>query len=169
MLILPAIFFLWKAHRKLLAVVGLVSVLQVVAIAGYYMPDGGAALGPRLLAPMIPFIGLAAAAGFKIVPRIGSILGIVSVVMMGVATFINSMPPQGMSNLLHGYYLPRLTQFRFQWTWLGQFGLGGVWPLLPLAGVMLYLMWELSSLFWKRRREWVLEDDPVKQRRRPIN
>ena len=100
---------LWKEFRNLFLVAYYVIILQVLCISGYYMPSGGAALGPRHLAPMLPFVATFAALGLKRWPTIGFTLAYTSVLLMGLGTVVNAMPPENMPDLLWNFYVRRLT------------------------------------------------------------
>ena len=93
---------------RLLWVSGIVIVVHVVCISGYYMPNGGRALGPRLLAAMLPFLAIVAACGLRGYPRTGIVLGCCSILLTGVGTLIDAMPPRSSQNPLFNYDLPRL-------------------------------------------------------------
>lgn len=88
-----------------------VIVLHVVFISGYYMPGGGEALGPRLLAPMIPFAAIGAAYGLRARPLLGSVLGYCSIVLTGIATLIDATPPENAANPLLSFYLSGLVDY----------------------------------------------------------
>ena len=74
---------------------------------------GGNAIGPRYLAPAIPFIGLAAAYGIKRWPELGLILLLVSIVAMGLVTAIAIDPPGDVLTPLQSFYLVRWREDRF--------------------------------------------------------
>ena len=77
------------------------------------MPNGGAALGPRHLAPTLPFLAAIAALGFERMPGIGFVTGFYSFLITGIATLIDAMPPVGLANPLLERYLPRLIDTHF--------------------------------------------------------
>ncbi len=138
-----------KVSPKLFWVSATVIVLQVVFISGYFMPDGGGALGPRHLAPVIPFLAVLAAFGAQAYMRLGLVLGCLSIVLTGVGTAADAMPSSKMMNPLINYYWPLILEGRLRPTWFS-FWRGGAWAgcLLPFltAG---FLVW----YFVKARRD----------------
>lgn len=88
----------------------LVIVLQVGA---FFTPFGGNCIGPRYLAPAIPFFGLAAAYGIKRLPELGLILMLVSIGLMGMVTAIAIDPPGDVLTPLQSFYLVRIDQDRW--------------------------------------------------------
>jgi hypothetical protein len=88
---------------KLFWVCSVVVVLHIVCISGYYMPNGGSALGPRHLAPMLPFLMGFTAIGLQrwFVP--GCIYAFYSIMVTGFGTIISAMPPPGINPLLDLY------------------------------------------------------------------
>jgi hypothetical protein len=89
------------------------ALLHVVCISGYYMPDGGAALGPRHLAPIIPFVTCFTAVGLARWPTVGSIYGCLSIALTGIGTLITAMPPSGLPSLIFTVYLSQLCSMTF--------------------------------------------------------
>lgn len=128
---------LWGEYRGLLfwspvlamAVIGFVEMLRkeraaaimtlaacvmiVLQVSAFFTPHGGNAIGPRYLAPAIPFFGLAAAYGIKRLPELGLILMAASIVLMGMVTAIAIDPPSDVWTPLRSYYLARIEQDRW--------------------------------------------------------
>jgi hypothetical protein len=94
---------LWRASQSIFLVSCFVFVAQVIAISGYYMPSGGAALGPRHLAPAISFLAIPTVIGLLQSPRLGLLLGYGSILCTGIATVIRAMPPENIEQLVHSY------------------------------------------------------------------
>jgi hypothetical protein len=90
-----------------------VTLVHVIAISGYYMPNGGAALGPRHLAPLIPFAAIISAFGSKTNFSTGVVLGTYSLLLTGFGTFIDAMPPENANNLIVDFYLPSVQSNSF--------------------------------------------------------
>jgi len=97
----------WRLSRPLWLVAWSVVIVHVICISGYYMPGGGAALGPRHLAPMLPFAVLAATSGLSRWPRVGCYCGYLAIVFTGLGTFVEAMPPDGLANPAMNLHLPR--------------------------------------------------------------
>jgi len=121
--------------RKLFSISCLAIVLQVICISGYYMPSGGAALGPRHLAPILPFASIAAALGLRRFPNLGALLGFYSIIFSGIGTLITAMPPDHRDPLL-AFYLPRLFAGEFAKTVTSQIGLPTFASLSIVVGAM---------------------------------
>jgi len=116
LLAVPGMVALFKASRHIAWTVICVTLAQVLCISGYYMPDGGAALGPRHLAPMLPFLAIPAAFGLQRLPRVGKLLGFYSVLLTGLGTVIEAMPPSGINNPLLNFYLEKLLRNEFAYS-----------------------------------------------------
>lgn len=84
--------------------------LQVSAFSTWF---GGNAIGPRYLAPALPFIGLAAAYGIKRWPELGLLLVVASIGLMGLVTAIAIDPPGDVRTPLRSFYWARLEQGRW--------------------------------------------------------
>ena len=110
---LPGIAVLFREDRATAWMVAVVYVFQMLQVGSFYSWFGGNALGPRYLAPAIPFVGLAAAYGIKRFPIAGVILTIASAVFMGLVTAIAIDPPQDVPTPLQSFYLVRWRQDRF--------------------------------------------------------
>jgi hypothetical protein len=133
----------WTHFRPLFYVTTGIIVVHTLCISGYFMPDGGWALGPRHLAVIIPFWGLCAGFGLFVTPNLGFLLGAYSVVLTGTATVISALEPNDSANPLISFYLPRLLQSEFRETIFSGLGLsqsgGGLLFLGVLLAVILYL------------------------------
>jgi hypothetical protein len=98
---------------KLFWVVLTVTVVQVISISGYYMPGGGAALGPRHLAPMLPLVCILSALGLRTLPRTGFLLGYAAILLTGLATLTDAMSPDGFGNPFWQYHVRKLLNGMF--------------------------------------------------------
>ncbi|MBY0495218.1 MAG: hypothetical protein K2Y23_13485 [Cyanobacteria bacterium] len=120
--------FFW-CPALLMSVVGLVEVfkkdrtvavmlattigLMLIQVAAFYSAFGGNSIGPRYLAPALPFIGLVAAYGIKRWPEPGFVLMLVSIAIMLGVTAIAIDPPGDVLTPLESFYLVRLREHRF--------------------------------------------------------
>jgi hypothetical protein len=104
---LPGIFMLWRRHLAMAAVVVSVVAMLLLQVSSFSGWTGGNAVGPRYLAPALPFIGLAAAHGIKRWPLIGSALAVASIALMLFVTAIALDPPEDVMTPLHSFYLIR--------------------------------------------------------------
>jgi len=131
-----------QKSRKLAWVCAVVTIVHVVCISGYYMPDGGAALGPRHLAPMLPFLMALAAIGLSCHPQTGFVLGYCSIVLTGLATLITAMPWQGIANPLWDVFFARLIEGRIGNMAYAMIGLPVYWSmgLISVLLISLYLV-----------------------------
>ena len=115
---------LFQWSKSLFIIITIFSLLHLCAISGYYMPDGGLALGPRHLGPVLPLFAPLAAIGVSRSPTVGYVLAVISVLLIAAGTLISALTPSHISNPLWNYYAPRLLSGRFTHTILGQIGLG---------------------------------------------
>lgn len=120
-----------------LAIVGFYLLLN----AGYYMWDGGAAIGPRHCVPMLPFLALALAPAVRALPRALLALALLSGVQTLAAAAAAPEAPQ-FGEPLWGYAWPRLFAGDTGYggaTNLGRMlGLPGVLSVLPLLALLTY-------------------------------
>lgn len=123
---------LLKKNQWLGMIAFCVCLLQIIAIAGYSYWDGGVALGPRHLAAMIPFIALLAGFGLQTLPKTGSLLAAVSILLTGTASAISPGIHHVANPIMESYY-PRIVRSDFIQNWTSAFGLRGIITLLPLA------------------------------------
>ncbi len=108
--------------------------------SGYYMWDGGAALGPRHCVPMLPFLALALAPALRLVPGATLLLGAVSAAQMLAAAAAAPEAPQ-FGDPLWGHAWPHLLH--------GQPGYGGATNLGLLLGLPgLVSVLPLLALWW---------------------
>jgi hypothetical protein len=110
---IPGIVILWREDRRSAVMVAAVFVLVLLQVGSFYSWFGGYAVGPRYLAPAIPFAGLAAAYGIKRFPIPGAALTVVSSIFMGLVTAIAIDPPQDVLTPFRSFYLVRFRDDRF--------------------------------------------------------
>ena len=128
---------LFKASRPLFWISLIAVITHIVCISGYYMPSGGAALGPRHLSPILPFLTLLSALGLCYYPRFGYVLGYFSLAITGLATLITAMPWQGVTNPLRDVYPDRLLEGRIANMLLTPLGLPPFCSMALVAVVIL--------------------------------
>jgi hypothetical protein len=138
----------WELHRqnrRLFAVCLLFPVIHISVMSGLTWDwRAGWTLGPRYLAPILPFVGLAAAVGATTFPRLGILLALSSVFTTGFCTLIDARPPYGISNPLIEFHLPRLLRGEHTYNLGAIFGLRGNWtfaPLLLCGSLMIRGLW----------------------------
>ncbi len=104
--------------------------------SGYYMWDGGAALGPRHCVPMLPFLALGLCVVLPVAPRTFAVLFAISLLNMLVGTSASPEAAQA-GDPLYNFAWPRLWEATpARPTNLGLWlGLGGMWSLLPLVAL----------------------------------
>ena len=109
--------------------------------AGYYMWDGGAAIGPRHCVPMLPFVALALAPAIRAVPRAVLVLALLSGLQVVVAAAAAPEAPE-YGDPLWSYAWPRLLSG--DTGYLGATNLGRMLGLpgpLSLAPLLLLFAW----------------------------
>ncbi|MFV8750389.1 hypothetical protein ACNOYE_07545 [Nannocystaceae bacterium ST9] len=130
--------------------------------AGYYMWDGGAALGPRHAVPMLPFLCLGLIAAFEQVPRATWVLAGISSLQVVLITAAGPEAP-GWGNPIWSYALPELLAEPSVGgaTTAGRLlGLPGWASLLPLFG----LWWLLGRELGKRGSTSAAIQEPASER-----
>jgi MFS family permease len=110
---IPGIVAAFRANLRLALLMVAAITVVLLQVAAFYTWFGGNAIGPRYLAPALPFFGLAAAYGIKRFPEMGLILTIASVALMGMVTAIAIDPPGDVLEPLQLFYLVRIEQNRF--------------------------------------------------------
>ncbi len=114
--------------------------------SGYYMWDGGAALGPRHAVPMLPFLCLGLIPAFEQIPRATWVLAAISCLQIVVITAAGPEAPS-FGNPIWAYAIPELlgTPSTGGATTVGRLlGLPGLISLLPLFGLWWLLGRELE-------------------------
>jgi len=157
LLALPGAAAMWRRRRQRPAAV--LCVLVVVAMllfnGGYYFWDGGATIGPRFAAAVVPFLVFLAAFAPRRAPwaRVTPVLIALSIALVALCclTSITGFS-SGQPNPFAAFVLPRLLHGSIPDNWGGRLGLPGTASLLPLAAIEAALSWGLwRSLCPKRR------------------
>ncbi len=149
----------WPAPA--LARLGLAVVVFYLGLnSGYYMWDGGAAVGPRHCVPMLPFLGLGLVYAWRRVPAAVTVLAAVSAVQMIVLTAAAPEAPQ-FGDPLWGHAWPHL--------WSSRSGYGGATNLGLLLGLpgLLSLAPLVALWWWTGQQVWSRADErpqPLPQR-----
>lgn len=126
-----------KTLRPLLMVSIVVVALTVLFVAGLPYWHGGSAIGPRYIAPVLPFLFIPAALGFKQSRTLGVVLGGISVVMMTIPTMLGPMPHE---NVPHPLWL--YSSFRVQGMNLGMLaGIPRQLSVIPLF-IAVTVLWK---------------------------
>lgn len=137
---IPGVAVLFREdHRSAWMVVSALALVLLQA-GSFYGWFGGNAVGPRYLAPAIPFIGLATAYGIKRFPIPGVLIGLASAAFMGIVTAVAIDPPQDVQTPLQSFYLVRLRDDRFAANLGTLLGLSHEASLIALAAFVLASM-----------------------------
>ena len=155
--LIPALWGLTQVDRRIAGTAVAVFAYYLALNAGYYMWDGGAAIGPRHLLPALPFLALGLVPFFAAFPRAAALLALVSGLQMLLATYAGPEAPTH-GHPLWGWAIFEFTDFgrvgSSSATNLGRFlGLPGPTSLVPLALAWLALI--------PRKRELELTDAPL--------
>jgi hypothetical protein len=110
---LPGLVIWYRREPAVAAMIAAVFGLTLLQVASFYSWFGGNAVGPRYLAPAIPFLGLAAAFGIKRFPIPGAVLTMLSIIAMGMVTAIAIDPPEDVATPLRSFYFVRFGADRF--------------------------------------------------------
>ena len=104
---------LFRKERALAVLTSAACLVILFQVSAFYTWFGGNAVGPRYLAPALPFFGLAAAYGIRRLPELGLLLMLVSIGLMGMVTAIGIDPPGDVLTPLQSFYLARIEQHRW--------------------------------------------------------
>ncbi len=135
---LGAVALYRRGVRAEALVIGGVCLLYLTYNSGYYLPFGGAFMGPRFLATVLPFLALGLAIAFERWPGPTIALAAVSVTCAMLAAIAHPLigydtqPVVWMRHLLDGYFQPTIASAYG----LGR-GWGEIWVfLLPALGAI---------------------------------
>ena len=112
-----------------------VPVILTLTMSAYYYWDGGYALGPRNILIAVPFLALAAAHGFRVSIPLAAVVSIFSVLMVSFFTFVNAMPPEGVTQV-SAYAWQQMSAGTIAMNAGQWIGLHGLWGLVPLVCVV---------------------------------
>ena len=135
LLALPGYPRLWRASRPLFWMCLLAPLITLSALCVMSSPYGGSAVGPRYLAPAIPFLALAAAYGLQSLPRFGRALIVLSVALNVFVTLVNAQTPEFIASPFFAYYMDRALAGSFMTNLGTVIGLGPAWSVLPLVAL----------------------------------
>ena len=145
LLIIPGCIYLWRDARSIFWLIVIPSILHTLFIMSFVASHGGYALGPRYLAPILPFLMIATARGFSRFPRLGVLLAIFSILLHGLGTLIWAGPPTKYLNPLAELYIPLILEGRIVAPNLGMLsGIPGLWSFTPVilwVSVLGFLLW----------------------------
>jgi hypothetical protein len=110
---IPGFYFLFRSNRRIAIMTAAACVMILLQVSAFYTWFGGNAVGPRYLAPALPFFALAAAYGIKRFPGIGLILTAVSIGLMLMAAAIAIDPNADVLTPFQSFYVVRIQQHRF--------------------------------------------------------
>jgi hypothetical protein len=110
---IPGFYYMFRKERGVAIMTMIGCLLIVLQAAAFYTWYGGNAIGPRYLAPILPFAALAAAYGIQRFPEPGLVLAVISILLMLVVTAVAIDPPGDVLTPLQSFYLPRLRDHRF--------------------------------------------------------
>jgi hypothetical protein len=141
-----------RGFRAEALTIAAIALAFLVYDAGYYLPYGGDASGPRFLIPTLPFLGVALASAYRVARATTAALALASVLMMLAAT---SAPPLGNDDTLE--WARRAGRNDFGETLLshlfGWHGIAAFWPVLALVLGALALGWRTLPAAALRRRD----------------
>jgi hypothetical protein len=126
----PGLAVLFREDWRTASMITIVFAFMMLQVGSFYSWFGGNAVGPRYLAPALPFVGLAAAHGIKRFPTAGALLTAASVAIMTMVSAIAIDPPQDVLTPMQSFYLVRWRTDRFAEN------LGTVLGLSPLSSLV---------------------------------
>ena len=110
---IPGLVILFRQYPPVAWMISSVLAFILLQVASFYSWFGGNAVGPRYLAPSLPFLGLAAAHGIKRFPIPGIALAVVSILLMAMVSAVAIDPPADVLTPLRSFYLVRVRDHRF--------------------------------------------------------
>jgi MFS family permease len=146
---IPGLVILLRKHPPVAWMIAIVFVFIMIQVSSFYSWFGGSAVGPRYLAPALPFLGLAAAYGIKRFPIPGVALALLSVLLMAMVSAVAIDPPQDVLTPLQSFYLVRVRDNRFAENLGTLLGANLRWSLLVLAAIV---AGSAAGLLLKRER-----------------
>jgi len=134
---IPGVYYLFRAERRVAIMAIAACALILLQVSSFYTWFGGNAIGPRYLAPALPFFALAAAYGIKQFPELGLVLTVLSAGLMLMVAAIAIDPNSDVLTPFQSFYVVRIEQHRFADNLGTLIGLP-VWlslvvPMLPAA------------------------------------
>jgi hypothetical protein len=107
----PGLVWIWRAGRRAEATLAAAVSIGFWLLIGGFGPgasywQGGWSIGPRYLVPAIPFLALGLAPAFARLPRITTLLAIVSALVLLLATAVDVQPPRRARRPLPDYVWP---------------------------------------------------------------
>jgi hypothetical protein len=140
---LPALV---RKDRAVFVLVMSVSLAHVAAMAGKRWDwQAGFTLGPRYLAPVVPFLMLPAALGFSRFRFLGSTLAGLSVAMTTLATLVDPAPDYSVTNPLTELHVPGFLGGEFAQNAGHALGLHSYWSTVPFCIGVLCFWFALKS------------------------
>lgn len=140
-LAIPGWFALYRKDRLLSLATSIGCIAVVFAIAATGNAGGGAAVGPRYLAPIIALLIVPTALGYELVPRWGIVLTLLSIALNMIATAVDPMPAQYLLQPLFFHHLPALMRGEVLPSIGTLFGLQRFPAILPMLGCSAMLAW----------------------------
>ena len=146
--------------RDLAIVLAIVSIALLAYNASYWVWDGGGAIGPRLLIPMLPFLCLPIVVVLDSATRRWQQVVIWLLIVVSAAEVWaqylagNNFPPDSVLQPLIDYALPLLGRSEVRFNIGNLVGLRGFATLIPLAPLLLAIVWMTLRVerFWITRR-----------------
>ena len=139
---------IWREHRNLFWYALSMPVLQILIISGRVWDwPAGPTLGPRLLAPLLPWIALPCAYGVVRMTKIGMLLGTHSIAITTLATITDACPSFDQhANPLISLHIPSMLQGEIS------YNLGLVVGMPPQISCMFY--YAVIILYVHRLWKW---------------
>lgn len=114
--LLFGIVALFAMKRRDVAILGGITAIFLIVIAGFNGWNGGWAFGARYLTPIIPLLGISMLAAARNAPRIVRALwlaaALVSIAINFVATAVDAMPSDALRNPIVRYHFPAFLRGR---------------------------------------------------------
>lgn len=125
----------------------LLPVIQIVVMSGYSTDwQAGIGYGPRLIAPMLPWLALPLACAWERWPVVMRILAVISCALTGMATWLDTLHLSRHDNPWREGIIPAFFAGNYAPNLGNLFGLTGHWSLLPL------LAFVVACFAWRRRK-----------------
>ena len=133
-------FYLYEKSKSEFWSCYLIFLLHLIVISGYYHPEAGHTIGPRLLAPGCVLLSLPVALGIMRWRTAGLFIGTLSIGIVTISTIVSIFFPPEFPNPLIQYVLPNFLNGNVSYNILSELGFPNYWAIFLYVTVLLFLV-----------------------------